>query len=73
MASVFMTSTQYSSHKSLKVVCFIGDPLPVDDRVSFFAGLPAANADIRVGDLILEVQGNDVRNATGEEVVEMVQ
>lgn len=39
----------------------------------FFAGLPAANADIRVGDLILEVQGNDVRNATGEEVVEMVQ
>ncbi len=35
--------------------------------------LPAANADIRLGDKILEVQGTDVRNASGQEVVEMIQ
>lgn len=35
-------------------------------------GLPAANVDLRDGDVILEVEGTDVRRVTGHQVVEIV-
>ena len=38
----------------------------------FCSGLPAYNADLRVGDVILEVQGTDTRRANGTKVVEII-
>ncbi len=35
-------------------------------------GLPAANVDLRDSDIVLEVEGTDVRRANGPEVVDIV-
>lgn len=51
-----------------RVSCCL-DPLPA----SSLPDLPAANADIRVGDVLLELQGNSIKNASGSDVVSMIQ
>ena len=39
----------------------------------FCPGLPAQQADIRVGDVIVEVEGTDVTRASGDLVVSIIQ
>ena len=54
------------------IALFIIIVVTITSSLRHHAGLPAAESDIRVGDIIMEVESTDVTRANGDLVVSIV-
>ena len=72
MDSVFTDTIQFISQTLSKVRSLTIITSALQHAMYIHVGLPAAESDIRVGDIIMEVESTDVTRANGDLVVSIV-